>query len=124
MKWISSIIQRFFLYSTLISINTIFLSLECPPVAEKISVDIKFYTGNYAEEVSWEIADTDCKSGGQYPDSYETHDITCQLPVGQQVLVCEDVYEDGWNNGWIEILGQRYCDAFDGERKEVTITVA
>lgn len=112
-----------FLYSTLISINTIFLSLECPEVSELISVDIKFYTGNYAEEVSWEIANTGCKSGGQYQDSYKTHDITCQLPAGQQLLVCEDVYADGWNNGWIEILGERYCDAFDGERKEITINV-
>lgn len=97
--------------------------VECPEVAELISVDIKFYTGNYAEEVSWEIANTDCKSGGQYQDSYETHDIICQLPAGQQLLVCEDVYADGWNNGWIEILGEHYCETFDGEREEVTINV-
>ena len=115
--------MKFILYSTLIPSNTIFLSLECPPVAEKISVDIKFYTGNYAEEVSWEIANTDCKSGGQYQENRETHDITCQLPAGQQLLVCKDVFEDTWNNGWIEILGERYCDAFDGEKKEITINV-
>ena len=86
-------------------------------------MDIKFYTGRYAQEARWEISNTDCKSGEQYQENEKTHDITCQLPAGQQLLVCEDIYGDGWNGGWIEILGERYCDWFDDEKKEHTLTV-
>ena len=80
-------------------------------------VNIGITTTSYGLENSWRIetrskpATIECL-GGNYA-SYATLTATCQLEEGVEYeLICEDEWGDGWDGGYLEIAGQRYCEDF------------
>ena len=80
-------------------------------------VNIGIKTTSYGLENSWRIetrtkpATIECL-GGNYA-SQETLMATCQLEENVEYeLICEDDWGDGWDGGYLEIAGQRYCDDF------------
>ena len=81
-------------------------------------------TKDYGFEISWEFGN--CNSYSQTYQSDRIYDnIQCCQPLGNYILLCQDSYGDGWNGGYIEIDGDKYCDDFtSGKRlsKEVTIS--
>ena len=80
------------------------------------SVNIVVTTKMYGYEVSWQLIRKDNKavacSNGHYA-SDTTVSETCQLEKNVEYeLVCEDEWGDGWNGGYIEIAGVKWCDTF------------
>ena len=47
----------------------------------------------------------------------------CCLPSGTHTLKCKDAWGDGWDGGYLEINGQKYCDNFNSNKHEVDITI-
>ena len=71
----------------------------------------------YGYEISWQFVDKDTMAiaceGGHYASNIEATK-TCDLKPGVMYeLKCEDEWGDGWNGGYIEIAGLKYCDNFD-----------
>ena len=47
----------------------------------------------------------------------------CCLPSGTHTLKCKDAWGDGWDGGYLEINGQKYCDNFNSNKHEEDITI-
>ena len=47
----------------------------------------------------------------------------CCLSDGTYKLKCKDAWGDGWNGGFLEINGQKYCEDFNGHEHEEDITI-
>ena len=75
---------------------------------EEITIQIN--TGNYANEISWLIVDSDDESiaggGGTY-SNYSTYYSNVCLPSGNYTFQTIDSYGDGWNGGSYSV---RDCD--------------
>ena len=50
-----------------------------------------------------------------YFDSYTWDLQICCLPTleSEYIITCKDTYGDGWHLGYLEILGNRYCENFN-----------
>ena len=44
----------------------------------------------------------------------------CCLPPGSYNLECKDSLGDGWQGGYIELNGTRYCETFNSGKEEIT----
>ena len=82
-----------------------------------ILVNVKITTKNWGYEISWRLIDklrggSTC-GGSHYASNNGGADIeTCRLESGMYELRCEDSWGDGWNGGYLEIGGTKYCDNF------------
>ena len=54
---------------------------------------------------------------------FKVYTKQCCLPPGNHKLTCKDDWGDGWNGGFLEINGQRYCETFNGVRHEEDIAI-
>ena len=61
-------------------------------------------------QVSWNFGT--CSSIWAYDDVAQTHTEICCLDPGEHTLVCKAYNGGGWDGGFIEINGKRYCDDF------------
>ena len=88
-----------------------------------VTVDIRLTTASYGSEISWSIGE--CRSNRGYGNS-DYYTQTCYLTPGDYTLTCLDSDGDGWNGGYIEIDGERYCGSDSGrfreKRNQITIT--
>ena len=76
-------------------------------------------TYNIEETSGWK--DAVCKSKRSYGDSSDYEEECCLVP-GEYILNCGTLYGEGWNGGYVEIDGTRYCEDFtSGWRKLVTV---
>ena len=76
---------------------------------------MKLTTRSFGEEISW-ILDL-CESNGGYGDYGEYMQQCCLIP-GSYNLECKDSYGDGWNGGYIEVDGTKYCESFTSGSEE------
>ena len=44
----------------------------------------------------------------------------CCLEPGNYNLECKDSYGDGWNGGYIEVNGEKYCESFSTGSEETS----
>ena len=72
-------------------------------------LDVKLTTVDYGSEISWSLGP--CQSLGQYGNNHDYIQACC-LGEGSYNLECKDSYGDGWNGGYIEVDGQKYCENF------------
>ena len=85
-------------------------------------MNISLTTKQSGSEISWTLGS--CSSAQVY-QSYEKYTKQCCLSVGKHPLKCKDSHGDGWNRGFIEIQGNKYCDDFRSGSvvtKQVTIS--
>ena len=54
-------------------------------------------------------------SNGGYGNNAEYTEQCCLTP-GNYNLECKDSYGDGWNGGYIEVKGEKYCGSFSTGR--------
>ena len=77
--------------------------------------DVSLTTKAYAYEVSWSLGSCaslyNTNTGLQYTDN-KVFSEQCCLSAGEYTLECKDSYGDGWDGGFVEIQGTRYCDKF------------
>jgi len=97
--------------------------------------EVTMRTGNWGYEMSWSIHghwDDDenpypnlCQSHYTHDEDYTTYQRSdCCLESGKEYKIfCDDSYGDGWNGGYLEINGERYCDDFTGYSKRVIFTI-
>ena len=84
-------------------------------------LQVKLTTGSYGSDISWTL--DSCQSNGGYGD-YNEYTQQCCLEPGSYSLECKDSWGDGWNGGYIELDGVKYCDGFTSgteETHEITI---
>merc|ERR1712110_401638 len=77
--------------------------------------DVKLTTVNHGSEISWRLGS--CQSNGGYGNNAEYTEQCCLTP-GNYNLECKDSYGDGWNGGYIEVKGEKYCESFSIGREE------
>jgi len=65
-------------------------------------------TKSYGSEISWTVGNCE---GNSYISNKE-YDLICCIEDGEYELSCNDAYGDGWNEGYLEIDGIRYCEEF------------
>ena len=88
-----------------------------------VAVSVKLKTYLWGHEISWKISDT-CKSAQTYYNNDE-YSQTCYLTLEEHTLQCLDSHGDGWNGGYIEIQGKKYCETFTiGKSMTATITIS
>ena len=63
-----------------------------------------------------------CSSSQTYEDNTE-YSKTCCVTSGTFSLNCKDSYGDGWEGGYIEIQGSKYCDNFSSGLKVRKISI-
>ena len=86
-----------------------------------VLVDVFITTMSYGFEISWSLVKTDADgnkivacSGGHYPSNQKQIKKECELEkMVDYELICEDEWGDGWNGGFIEIAGLKYCSNFN-----------
>ena len=84
--------------------------------------DVSITTKDYGSEISWTIGT--CTSAKAYQNS-QTYTESCCLDAGSYTLTCDDSYGDGWDGGFIDIQGQRYCEDFtSGHQQENIVDVS
>ena len=79
--------------------------------------EVKLTTLNFGEEISWTL--DSCESNGGYGNNGEYTQQCCLIP-GSYHLECKDSYGDGWNGGYIEVDGIKYCESFTSGREETS----
>ena len=62
---------------------------------------------------------TSCASYEANPKDGSTAETVCCLPAGSHTLSCVSGFEDGWEGGYLEIDGNRYCQTFAGTQAVV-----
>ena len=72
-------------------------------------VEVKMETQDYGDESSWTLAH--CSNDETY-GNYQEYITQCCLPPGNYTLECKDSYGDGWNGGYIEVDGVKYCESY------------
>merc|ERR1719401_3001532 len=80
------------------------------------------HTGQWAYEMSWTIGGECSKSSSVTFQDHQIYEQTCCAQYFSGLTVhCVDAYGDGWNGGYLEIAGRRYCEDFGGghEREEI-----
>ena len=81
-------------------------------------------TGGYGSEVSWTLGTT-CSNDQRYNNTREVqYNQTCYLTPGIHTLICHDGAGDGWEGGFLEIDGIKYCENFTRFNETVQVTVA
>ena len=79
-------------------------------------VNIGISTTNYGVENAWRLepksnpSATEC-FGAHYP-SHVNQTVPCKLEEGMYELICEDSWGDGWEGGFLEIVGIEFCKDF------------
>ena len=90
--------------------------------------NVETITKRRANEVSWSVGS--CQSYGKntctpnagYFNNMNFTQLCCLKP-GNYKVSCNDCMGDGWKGGYILINGKKYCDNFNGKRKEILISV-
>ena len=83
--------------------------------------DVKIVTSNGGYENSWSLGP--CKSNQTYENHDEYHEKCC-LQYGKYELSCKDTSGDGWEGGYIEINGTKYCNVlkqFKNRKESINI---
>ena len=81
-------------------------------------------TKKYGNEISWSVG-TECVGNGPYKKDNFYEQICC-FAAGEYTVSCKDSYGDGWNGGYLEINGQKYCEEWSpdgGKLQENTLTL-
>ena len=74
-------------------------------------MDIKVSTKALGPEMEWQFSS--CSSFGISYDKYTKYIHRCCLGPGNHTLICKNKKSPyGWDDGYIEIQGHRYCDDF------------
>lgn len=80
-------------------------------------------TKNWGVEISWTFGSCESAAAGTYGNNAK-YTEQCTLAPGTYTLTCKDTYGDGWNRGYLEIQGTKYCKNFkSGSQKTVQVTV-
>ena len=85
-----------------------------------VCFDVKLTIVKYGKEISWNLGS--CQSNGGYGNNAEYTEQCCLTP-GNYNLECKDSYGDGWNGGYIEVNGEKYCDSFSSRSEETEIII-
>ena len=68
-----------------------------------------------SSELQWSLGS--CSGIQHYPQDFTRYEYRerCCLQPGTYTLTCQNNKQpEGWNNGFIELQGKRYCDDFIG----------
>ena len=79
--------------------------------------EVKLTTVSFGKEISWTL--DSCESNGGYGNNGE-YTQQCCLSPGSYNLECKDSFGDGWNGGYIEVGGIKYCDSFTSGNEETS----
>ena len=83
--------------------------------------DVMTETKQYGDEISWSIGS--CINNQAYT-SNKVFTQECCLAGGDYKITCTESYGDGWNDGYLEIKGQQYCNDFTGgKEKQVDLSI-
>ena len=78
-------------------------------------------TKSYGVEISWSLGT--CSSVENYYSNTEYIEECC-LNTDEFTLKCKDSFGDGWQGGFIEIQGTKYCEDFTaGTEKSIQIDI-
>ena len=78
-------------------------------------------TKQYADEITWSLGT--CTNAQTYEDNKE-YTQKCCTGTGDFTLSCKDSYYDGWDGGYLQIYGVKYChDFYSGAEKTATVTL-
>jgi len=99
------------------------------PPGPTVCFDVTTVTTAFANENSWAIACVDrscseCVSDSQSYRDDSQYTQNCCLPQDREQLlvICKDSWGDGWEGGYLEINGNKFCkDYTTGLEKEVII---
>ena len=88
---------------------------------DEVCFDVKISTAQYGSDLEWRLGT--CNSIGiLYPTKIYIH--RCCLKPGRHTLTCINRRNPfGWDGGYIEIQGHRYCDDFMAYRLMQTINI-
>ena len=79
-------------------------------------------TVQHGEDSEWHLGS--CNSLGVVYGNHQTYIQKCCLKPGQQTLTCINKRKSyGWDDGYIEIQGHRYCNDFMSYRIMQRITI-
>lgn len=97
--------MKYFILSLFIFVPSV-VNGQC----EDIEVSITSNTGQWGNEMSWELFDADYNqiASFQGTSDFTSDELALCLPVGCYIFQAYDVYEDGWNGGSLQI-------SYDGE---------
>ena len=80
-------------------------------ITAKICIDLTISAVQHGENSEWHLGP--CNSIGIVYENHKKHIQRCCLEPGQQTLTCINIrYPFGWDDGYIEIQGHRYCNDF------------
>ena len=76
---------------------------------------------SYDRGNSWTLGS--CENEKSYGNGFQYTQECCQAP-GAIELECKNSYGHGWNGGYLEIEGKKYCDDFaSGKEKKEQVTI-
>ena len=64
--------------------------------------------------ISWKLGSCHSTKNLGLRDEKWAYSKRCCLEPGEHILSCMSQVPHGWNGGYIEFLGNRYCDDFTG----------
>ena len=77
----------------------------------EICFDVKISTVQHGSDSQWRLGN--CESNGTEYQDFEMYLQRCCLKPGRHALTCKNNRNPyGWDEGYIEFLGHRYCDDF------------
>ena len=82
--------------------------------------NVTLTTKKWADEIGWSV-DT-CSSNKTYKNN-KVYERECCLEAGEKMISCNDTWGDGWNGGYLEINGEKYCNDSNFIFKEEIITI-
>ena len=71
--------------------------------------EVKLTTKRYGSQNSWSLGL--CQSAGDY-GWYDQYTQQCCLSLGIYNLECKNSRGNGWDGGYIEVKGTKYCEGF------------
>ena len=83
--------------------------------------EVKLTTTIYGSEISWSLGS--CESDGRSYGNNGEYTQQCCLMPGRYNLACKDSYGDGWQGGYIEVDGIKYCESFTSGIDDTSVII-
>ena len=79
---------------------------------------MKLTTVDYGGNISWSLGS--CQGANGYGNNEDEYIQKCCLIPGSYNLKCNAFSGAGWNGGYIEVYGTKYCGNFTSGSQEIS----